>query len=239
MKDKYWAKEKYGKVDPLDYELQRFATPAGKLIDEAEKKAVLDLLIKNIPKRCGKGGQILDVATGPGRLAFYIEEHMKNAKITAIDINENMLARARNMAKEKKSNIKFIKGDIYNLPFKKEQFDAVVGLRFSMHLSDMDQVVKELSWVLKKEGLLIFDIFNYDSILRLRGKDGYYTFKELVDMASNYSLGLKKVKGVLLLGETIIRRLPSIFFPFIFPLVNPPGFLQMISTKLILCFKKL
>ena len=167
MKNKYWAKNKYSTVDPLDYEIARFRTNAGKLIDEAEKRAVLDLLL-NSGIDYKKDFKILDAATGPGRLAFYLSDHLREAKITGVDINENMLRRAREIAGEKKVNINFIKGDIYHLPFQKAQFDAVVGLRFSMHLPDIDSLIRELARVLKKDGILIFDIFNLKSILRLR-----------------------------------------------------------------------
>src|SRR3990167_3948548 len=101
MKNKYWAKNKYSTVDPLDYEIARFRTNAGKLIDEAEKRAVLDLLL-NSGIDYKKDFKILDAATGPGRLAFYLSDHLREAKITGVDINENMLRRAREIAGQKK-----------------------------------------------------------------------------------------------------------------------------------------
>ena len=129
MKHKYWARKKYSQVDPIDYALQRFTTPAGKIIDEVEKKSVLDLLLNSGINRTKKL-RILDVATGPGRLAFYLESHLRKAEITGIDINENMLQRARKIAVDNKSKVNFMKGDIYKLPFNENQFDVVTGLRF-------------------------------------------------------------------------------------------------------------
>ncbi len=299
MKDKYWAKNKYSAVDPLDYETARFRTNAGKLIDEAEKKAVLDLLEKyafhHPPSRSpclrrqafghlegAKKIKILDVATGPGRLAFYLEDNLREAEITGVDINENMLRRAREIAGEKKVkrsptlrsghqffrsfgarnpapsarlkvtlpknlssghsgagvNINFIKGDIYHLPFKEKQFDAVVGLRFSMHLPDINKIFQEFSRVLKKDGILIFDIFNLDSVLRLRDS-GYYTIKELEQIARKSNFYFQEYKGIILLGETIIRRCPEKLLSFVHNIVEPPKWLERISTKLVLAFKKL
>ena len=112
MKDKYWAKNKYSTVDPLDYETARFRTHAGKLIDETEKRAVLDLLL-NSGVDYKKEPKILDVATGPGRLAFYLKDNLQEAKITGVDINENMLRRAREVARGKKLNINFRVFEIY------------------------------------------------------------------------------------------------------------------------------
>lgn len=237
MKDKYWAKKTYGNVDPIEYEENRFVTPGGKLIDRIEKQSIIDFLKKFLSGK--EKMRVLDVATGTGRQAFYVEENIKKADITAVDINGNMLNRAKQIAKDKKSKVKFLLGDIYSLPFTNNHFDAVVGLRFSMHLPNLDKVIKELSRVLTKDGLLIFDIFNYNSVLRLRGKDGYYTLSDLSGYGQNCSLRLVGSKGIFLLGETIVRKLPYSFLPFLSPLINPPVFFQMFSTKLILCFKKL
>lgn len=237
MKDKYWAKNKYSKVDPLDYETARFRTNAGKLIDETEKKAVLDLLL-NSGIENKKDLKILDVATGPGRLAFYLEDNFRNAKITAVDINENMLKRAREIAGEKKVNINFIRGDIYQLPFKENQFDAVVGLRFSMHLPDINSIISELARVLKKDGILIFDIFNLNSILRLRSS-GWYKVSDLIDLLPQNGLEFVQKKGLFLCGETIHRRFPDKLFFLLSAFVRPPLFLQDFSTKIVLCFRKI
>lgn len=246
MRDKYWAKKKYSQVDPADYTLQRFSTPAGKLIDEAEKRAVLDLL-QHSGREYKKELKILDVATGPGRLAFYLAEHLRDAKITGVDINENMLRRARKIAGEKKVKIDFIRGDIYQLPFKEKQFDAVAGLRFSMHLPDINSLISELARVLKKDGILIFDIFNQKSILRLRssGKNsgrqfsGWYKVSDLVDLSAQKRLEFVQKKGLFLCGETIHRRFPEQLLFMISVFISPPLFLQNFSTKIVLCFRKI
>lgn len=246
MKDKYWAKNKYSTVDPLDYETVRFHTNAGKLIDEAEKRAVVDLLL-NSGIENKKELKILDVATGPGRLAFYLEDHLRDAKITGVDINENMLKRAREIAGAKKVNISFIKGDIYHFPFKKEQFDAVVGLRFSMHLPDIDSLIKEFARVLKTDGILIFDIFNLNSILRMRslGKNtrrytsGWYNISDIIDISAQNRLEFVQKKGLFLCGETIHRTFPEQLLFLLSLFVSPPFFLHDISTKIVLCFRKI
>jgi ubiquinone/menaquinone biosynthesis C-methylase UbiE len=245
MKNNYWAKKKYSQVDPEDYVLQRFITPAGKFIDEVEKRTILDLLIRSGIEH-GRKSKLLDVATGPGRLAFYLEDHLRKTEITGVDINENMLKRARKIAKVNKSKIHFLKGDIYNLPFQDGQFDIIVGLRFSMHLPQIDKVIKEFSRVLKGGGILIFDIFNYHSILQLRLMNshnkkeacGFYTKKEIVTKANKNSLEFLSEKGILLFGETILRFLPHQLLNFAGPMINPPFLLKSISSKLVLSFRK-
>lgn len=247
MKDKYWAKNKYSTINPADYENIRFGTNAGKIIDEAEKESVYKLLKKYIPKTNKGTYRILDVATGPGRLAFYLEKHLPAADITGVDINDNMLEKARRFAQENKSKVKFVTGDIYKLPFTDNQFDAVVGLRFSMHIPPIDKVIREFSRILKKDGVLIFDIFNCHSILRLKlmtgniNKEncGFYSIGEITRIARSYKLELLGYKGILLFGETLIRKFPEKLLFLLFPIVNPSPILTGISTKLVLSFKKI
>lgn len=245
MKDKYWAKNKYSAVDPVDYEMARFRTNAGKLIDETEKKAVADMLWECITFH-GRKINILDVATGPGRLAFFLEKQFENAKITGMDINGNMLAKAKTKARQINSKVKFVQGDIYRLPFKDDKFDAVTGLRFSMHLPGMASFMKELARVVKKDGILIFDIFNSTSILRMkssgsnsRHKDaGWYSLSDVMGYSAQNGLELIRKKGIFLIGETLLRKFPEklLFLAFVF--VTPPLFLQDFSTKIVLCLRK-
>lgn len=235
--DKYNAAKKYSLVDPLEYERERFITEAGKLIDEAEKKAVLTLITDNFINK--KKLKILDLATGTGRLAFYLEKNIAGADITGVDISDNMLTRARDEAGKNNSQVKFIKGDLYKLPLAKSQFDVVAGLRFSMHLPDLDGVFRESAGVLKKRGLLIFDIFNIKSILQFRSKNsGCYQDREIINKAGKKGLDFVAKKGILLFGETVIRKFPKFLLFLLYPAINPPSFLEQISTKLILCFRK-
>lgn len=245
--DKYWAKEKYSQIDPFDYERQRFKTRAGELIDLTEKQAILGLLKKYSQIREKKNFKILDVATGSGRLAFFLEKNLNQTEITGVDINENMLERAQELAQENNSQVKFVKGDIYNLPFKDNQFDAIVGLRFSMHLPQIDKVIKEFLRVLKSGGILIFDIFNYQSILRLKllnshnNKEecGFYTIGEITRITKSYKFKLQGYKGILFFGETLLRKFPDKLLFLLSPIINPPKLIERFSTKLVLCFKKL
>lgn len=245
MRNKYWAKEEYGQIDPVDYASRRFTTSAGELIDEAEKKSVLNLLLNSeIVRR--KELKILDVATGPGRLAFYLENHLQEADITGVDINENMLKRAGKIAENNQSKVRFMEGDLYNLPFEDGQFDVIVGLRFSMHIPQIDKVIKEFSRILKNDGVLIFDIFNYNSILRLKSMDshskkedyGFHTIQEINGITKDYGFEFRGYKGILFFGETLLRKFPSRLLFLFYPTITPSKLIERFSSKLVLCFRK-
>ncbi len=244
MRNRYWAKNKYGVLDPVLYGEKRFSGKAGKMIGDIEKETIFELLsnyTKNA-ENCSLG--VLDVATGPGRLAFYLEDKIKGAKITAMDINENMLKRAKELAKINGSKVKFVQGDLYHLPFEDKTFDDVVGLRFSMHLPDFANVLSELSRVLKPGGILVFDFFNKRSLLALKtvkhpkNENGLFSIEDIIEMASKNKLLFESSRGILLTGETLLRRvsiLPHWFFRLI---TKPPSFAEPFSTKIVIALKK-
>lgn len=244
MRSRYWAKNNYRVLDPVLYEEKRFSGKAGKMIGNIEKQTIFELLSKHIKNSKNRLLGILDVATGPGRLAFYLEDRIKGVKITAMDINKNMLKRAKELAKINKSKIKFVQGDLYYLPFKDKTFDVVVGLRFSMHLPDFSIVLSELSRVLKPGGILVFDFFNQRSLLALktvkspRNETGLFLIEEIREMAFKNKLLFESSRGILFVGETLLRRvsiLPLWFFRLI---MKPPSFAEQFSTKIVIVLKK-
>ena len=233
MRQRYDAKIKYGKIDPIEYENERFQSASGKIINEVEKKTIFDLLKKHKIKN------LLDVACGPGRLAFFLEEHMPSeTHITAVDINENMLARAKQHAKNKKSRVSFKKADLYDPSFVPGKFDAVVGLRFSMHLPEFEIVLKNFSKILKKDGVLVFDIFNKKSLLAFNPAPGYYSFSEMLIMAKKQGFELCDRRGYLLSGVKFLEMCPDSLLPLLTSFITPASLLEYISTRLMLCFRK-
>tara|TARA_Y100001970_G_scaffold293953_1_gene445016 strand:- start:2181 stop:2921 length:741 start_codon:yes stop_codon:yes gene_type:complete len=99
--------------------------------------------------------KLLDVATGTGRIPYHLSE--SGADITAIDLTEEMLERAK--LKGGKTNIKFMVANARSLPFEDESFDLVTSIRF-FHLLDQpiqEEVFKEMFRVAKPGGLIVFE----------------------------------------------------------------------------------
>ncbi len=237
--DDYRAKNVYAKVDPGQYEVNRFQSPAGKMIDEVEKRAVLELLLACKPAKSEGNLHILDAATGPGRLALFIEKYISGANITGLDINNNMLTGARKLARESKSHVVFRQGDLYKLPFYGERFDAVIGLRFSMHLPNLKAVLNEFSRVLKNDGVLVFDIFNADSLLKFKLGGRFYNLPDICQLAGDCGFQFQASRGLFLWGETVLRICPPMFLFLLQPSVVPLRAVSRFSTKLVLSFRKI
>ncbi|MFI5383859.1 MAG: class I SAM-dependent methyltransferase, partial [Methanosarcina thermophila] len=81
------------------------------------------MLLKAIEGK--KGLKVLDIGTGPGFLALLFAE-MGN-EVTAVDLSNNMLEKARRNALKRSLKIDFLQGDAENLQLPDAYFDVVVN----------------------------------------------------------------------------------------------------------------
>jgi demethylmenaquinone methyltransferase / 2-methoxy-6-polyprenyl-1,4-benzoquinol methylase len=94
------------------------------------------------------GDRVLDACCGTGDLALAAER--AGGRVTGLDFSEAMLARAR----EKSSEIEWVRGDLLALPFEDESFDAVTvgfGIR---NVPELEAGLRELARVLRSEARL-------------------------------------------------------------------------------------
>lgn len=95
------------------------------------------LLMKNLFSEklpAGKKLSVLDIGTGPGIQAFVFAELGHN--VTALDISKEMLAGAKEGARNRNLLIRFVEGDGENLPFEACTFDIIVNMHLLWTLTD-------------------------------------------------------------------------------------------------------
>lgn len=113
---------------------------------------------------------ILDCSCGTGLQSIGLAK--KGFNVTGSDLSEKMLEIARENAKEEDINdIKFIQSDFREVRSKVSNFfDAVICMGNSIpHLKQNDEILeafKNIYECLEKGGVAIFDIRNYDSMLK-------------------------------------------------------------------------
>jgi ubiquinone/menaquinone biosynthesis C-methylase UbiE len=95
---------------------------------------------------CGCGNETIDAArlTGPAGVSY------------GMDITDAMIVKAASMAETMGlTNAKFVKGDIEDLPFEDDSFDAIMSNCVINHAKDKKRVYREIFRVLKKGGRFV------------------------------------------------------------------------------------
>jgi demethylmenaquinone methyltransferase/2-methoxy-6-polyprenyl-1,4-benzoquinol methylase len=128
----------FDRIAPVYDAMNRVMT-AG--LDQRWRRATVRAVVK-------PGDRVLDAACGTGDLAIIAATH--GANVTGLDFSEQMLVRARRKAPD----IEWLRGDLLELPFPDDSFDAVTvgfGIR---NVDDLQRGIAELRRVLKPGGRL-------------------------------------------------------------------------------------
>jgi ubiquinone/menaquinone biosynthesis C-methylase UbiE len=102
------------------------------------------------------GHQVLDLASGTGTLAIWLQQRKPGAQVTGVDGDPAILAIARRKAARAGIAVHFDQGLSYDLPYPADQFDRVLSSLFLHHLSwtDKERTLREVWRVLKPGGEL-------------------------------------------------------------------------------------
>jgi ubiquinone/menaquinone biosynthesis C-methylase UbiE len=134
-----------------EYDDKRFSR-GGRLIDEREKRAVLEAITPVEDRR------VLEIACGTGRFTVMLAE--RGAEIVGLDISAAMLQQGREKARSAglDDHLEFMRGDAARLPFPDDHFDVVFAMRF-FHLADTPaSFLSEMCRVSREQ--VFFDTFN-------------------------------------------------------------------------------
>ncbi len=137
--------------------LSRFAATAGYVAERTEvqlpelrERAERFLLPLSGEERA------LDAGTGAGALALALSGLV--AEVVGCDVVPELLEQARRLAGEDHPNVRFVEGDLLDLPFPTASFDLVGTLRTFHHLTHPERALAELVRVTKANGrLLVID----------------------------------------------------------------------------------
>ena len=106
------------------------------------------------------GSEVLEVGCGIGTESVFLS--VRGMKVTGIDISSSAIEKAQKLAEVYNVKPQFSVEDVINLPFEDNSFDTVCDQGCFHHLTDEErkEYTKEISRVLKKDGLLILRCFS-------------------------------------------------------------------------------
>ncbi len=150
--------------------------------------SVLKKALKHVPAK----GRIIDMPCGTGRFSWHLAG--EGYQVLASDISTEMLAVAEKAQPSPNSpRPVFQKGDLFNLPFKDSEFDAVFCIRF-MNLVDRKVRVAAVKEMSRLAPVLIVSYYHK------------YTFKYLSRWL-RYKLGLRKAPHARLTKEAFLDEI--------------------------------
>lgn len=117
------------------------------LYHQEQKEKILKVL-SYIPKK----GQILDLGSGDGVFNDFVKTQVK---VVSLDLSFNLL--------NLNSNKYLINASILNLPIKSNSFNFIVSFSVFQDLPSIEDGVKEVFRILKKEGILIVSFLHVSS----------------------------------------------------------------------------
>jgi SAM-dependent methyltransferase len=125
----------------------RFAGNAGRYFLEIQERAVIDLL-KRVP-----GRTVLDVGGAHGQIAIPLRR--EGYEVTVLG---SSTACHQNLAKRQGPDdvIRFVAGDLLNLPFRDRSFDFVVSFRLLPHVDRWTVLIEEFARIARVAVLVDF-----------------------------------------------------------------------------------
>ncbi len=170
----------------------------------------------------------MEVGAGYGRVISYLLDHSFSGKITAIERCNTSFNYLKNQFSHH-TNVKLVQGDIHDCDKITEKFDLILFLWSGLadfSQSEQPNIIKTLSLLLKKNGVLIIDTMPADTIplnMKQLSKQSNYVLNIRNAIVYTYSASLKEinkyaslsgftdVKHVLYLTETARKRYLHIF----------------------------
>ena len=145
------------------------ARPAGAAMDTAAAEAFeqylvptifgpwSEMLVDHALLKCGES--VLDIGCGSGPAARYAATLVGDGgSVRAIDVDPGMIALARRL--DTSGTVDWLEGDVSDMPFDANSFDAVIGGQIYQFLPDRPAAFREIHRVLKPGGRLVLNVFS-------------------------------------------------------------------------------
>jgi ubiquinone/menaquinone biosynthesis C-methylase UbiE len=154
----------------------------------------------------GRGGELLDVGTGPARIPIALCRADRHFKILGVDLAGPMLDLARRNAAGAGlvDRIRFARGDAKALPFPDGRFEAVVSNTIVHHIPDPAVALAEMIRLVAPGGTLMVrdlarpsDASSVEALVQLHAGSEPIAARNLLRDSLNASLTLDEVRAII------------------------------------------
>ncbi|WP_249872688.1 class I SAM-dependent methyltransferase [Oceanobacillus saliphilus] len=118
--------------------------------DNGSRKDIVPLVSNHLKK----GSKVLDIGCGDGYGSYKLYGY--GFDVTGIDLSKEMIQLAKSGVKEE--NITFMHGDVNDIPFEDNYFDAILAINVLEWVEDPLRALGELNRVVKNNGMLCVGI---------------------------------------------------------------------------------
>lgn len=152
------------------------------------------------------GMRILDAGCGDG--VYSVAAAARGARVTGVDLAEDMLALARERSAAQGVKVDWRRGDVLSLPFPDASFDLAIAVTLLCLVADPRRAVRELARVLVPGGRLVIGDLHRRSLWaakrRVRGWSGdtfwrgahFWSVSELQRLLADSNLRPGRSRGV-------------------------------------------
>jgi ubiquinone/menaquinone biosynthesis C-methylase UbiE len=140
-------------------------------------RPIAEELLRRVPVQ--EHAHVLDAACGTGIVARLLCAQVPRPRqVTGLDLNEGMLAVARQLGDEAGLGIEWRQGDLCALPFGDAEFDLVVCQQGLQFVADKPKALREMCRVLMPGGHLALNVFGAPSRFHAALAQGLATFAD-------------------------------------------------------------
>ena len=107
---------------------------------------------------------LLEVGSGRGGGASYIQKHLNTKTVTGLDISSNAVDLSNSSFDT--PGLTYIEGDSENLPFEDNRFDVVLNVESSHCYGSIEKFIYEVGRVLKKGGVFLWCDFRTENNMK-------------------------------------------------------------------------
>jgi ubiquinone/menaquinone biosynthesis C-methylase UbiE len=106
----------------------------------------LDALIRKLNLKPDE--TVLDLGCGTGKIAEYISD-LTSAQVVGVDFAASVIAGAQHRTVDKQDRLIYVVGDMDELAFEPERFDAIISIDTMYFVDSIDATIRELKRLLK------------------------------------------------------------------------------------------